>query len=278
MPISITKPMKCQACRDGVAKPFSFSMAFQPIVDVEIGKVFAFEALVRGVNNESASSILAQVTRENRYAFEQSCRVAAITLAKRLNLDATGAKLSINFIPGAVYSPEACLQLTLRTANELSFPTEQLIFEITEAEEVKDTKHLAAIFAEYRRHGFKMALDDFGAGFSGLKMFAEVTPDIVKIDLELVRDLHLRPVAEAITRAVVDLCNSLKILVVAEGVETVDEYFALRRCGVRLMQGHLLAKPAFEALPDFILPQQPAWWAPASELLAGKPATRSIPR
>lgn len=254
MPISVTPPTNCGACHDGVAPPFPFSMAFQPIVDVEIGEVFAFEALVRGINNESALSILSQVTKENRYAFDQSCRVAAITLAKRLNLDATGAKLSINFMPGAVYSPAACLQLTLKTANELAFPTERLIFEITEAEEVKDRKHLAAIFIEYRQHGFRMALDDFGAGFSGLNLFAEVTPDIVKIDMDLIRNVHVRPVAETVIKAIVDLCNPLRILVVAEGVEIEEEYFVLRRCGVRLMQGHLLAKAAFEALPSFSLP------------------------
>ena len=105
---SVKKPVlveKCNACKEGTKPPFPLTMAFQPIVDVLESRIFAFEALVRGPNNESAGSILAQVTDENRYAFDQSCRVAAITLASRLRLQDTEAKLSINFMPGAVYSP-----------------------------------------------------------------------------------------------------------------------------------------------------------------------------
>lgn len=246
--------IQCGACRDGTSQPFPFSMAFQPIVDVENQRIFAFEALVRGINNESAYSVLSQVTEENRYAFDQACRATAITQAKRLGLDKTDAKLSINFMPGAVYSPAACIKHTLKTANELAFPFDRLIFEVTEAEEIKDHKHLTAIFFEYRRHGFQLALDDFGAGFCGLNLFAEVTPDILKLDMDLTRNLHTRPVAYAATRAMVRLCESLAIKVVAEGMENIEEYHALRRCGVRLMQGYLLARPEFEALPNFRVP------------------------
>ena len=125
---------KCEACRDGAAQPLPISMAFQPIVDVDEARVYAYEALVRGVNGESAASVLSQVTEANRYAFDQNCRVTAITLAARLGVIESGSMLSINFMPGAVYSPAACIQLTLKTASNLGFPTERLIFEITEGE------------------------------------------------------------------------------------------------------------------------------------------------
>jgi len=137
-------------------------MAFQPIVDVDTKKVYAYEALVRGPKGESAYSVLSQVTDQNKYAFDQNCRVAAIMLASQLGLVETGARLSINFMPGAVYSPAACIQLTLATAQKCGFPVERLIFEITETERVKDKAHLRSIVEEYRRQGFKVALDDFG--------------------------------------------------------------------------------------------------------------------
>ncbi len=92
--------MSCKACKDGVQQPFIFSMAFQPIIDVETARVYAYEALVRGINKESAGMVLSKVTEENRYAFDQNCRVKAITLAKQLGLDKTDAKLCINFMPG----------------------------------------------------------------------------------------------------------------------------------------------------------------------------------
>lgn len=164
-------------------------MAFPPSVDVSSGRVYAFEALVRGPNNEGAGSILAQVTEANQYAFDQACRVKAITVAQRLGLE-TGAMLSINFMPGAVYSPAACIQLTLKTARSTGFPLDRLIFGVTEAEEVVDRGHLVRIVGEYRKHGFRMAMDDFGAGYSGLNLLAEFRAEILKLDMDLTRDLQ----------------------------------------------------------------------------------------
>lgn len=241
---------KCQGCRDGAEKPFPFSMAFQPIVDVEAREVYAYEALVRGPNGESAFSVLSQVTKENQYAFDQNCRVAAITTASRLGLAETGARLSINFMPGAVYSAVACIRLTLDTARLCNFPADRLIFEITEGEEVLDKGHLRRIVEEYRRLGFKVALDDFGSGYSGLSLLADLPVDHLKVDIDLVRDLPQRPRALAIVKSVLALARTLGQNVVAEGVETAEEYLAVRACGIRLMQGYLFAKPGFELLPE----------------------------
>ncbi len=241
----------CSACKEGTNPPVPITMAFQPIVDVVESSVYAYEALVRGVHNEPAGVVLAQITEETRYAFDQSCRVAAITLASRLGLQNTGAKLSINFMPGAVYSPAACIRLTLETARAVNFPLDRLIFEITELEQVRDCKHLYRIAEEYRRHGFQLALDDFGAGYSGHNHLADLNPEILKLDMELIRNIHQRPRALAIVRSTVALCQELGVTCIAEGVETLEEFHALRDCNIRLMQGYLIARPAFEALPDF---------------------------
>ena len=248
--------LSCQACRNGVEAPMHFSMAFQPIINVDMNKVFAYEALVRGPNNEGALSILGQVTEQNRYAFDQSCRVKAITLASQLGLPATDARLSINFMPGAVYSPAACVQLTLATAREQKFPLDRLIFEFTEGEEVQSPEHLQNIADEYRRHGFALALDDFGAGYSNVNLLARLNTAIVKLDMDLTRDLHRRPRAQVIVRSLVRLCRRLGTQVIGEGIETYEEYRAVRKCGIRMMQGYLFAKPAFERLPDFEVPSQ----------------------
>jgi EAL domain-containing protein (putative c-di-GMP-specific phosphodiesterase class I) len=246
--------ISCSGCKGGQGLPFQLSMAFQPIVDTLANRVYAYEALVRGVANEPAGHILAQLTEANRYAFDQQCRVKAIELAVRLGMPATGAKLSINFMPGAVYSPAACIKLTLDSAARLAFPLDRLIFEITETEQVKDRKHLVSIAEEYRKHGFQMALDDLGSGFSGLNLLADVKPEIVKIDMDLIRGIDRRPTAFLIVQKLTELCHSLGIEVVGEGVETEAEFASLRACGIRLMQGYLLAKPAFEALPAYTLP------------------------
>ena len=244
----------CGACRDGEAKLFPFSMAFQPIVDIASQTVFAYEALVRGPNQESAFSVLNQVTPENLYAFDQGCRVRAIELAAELGIHRQGARLSVNFKPGAVYSPAACIRRTLRAAAETGFPLNQLIFEITEDERVRDTVHLQQIVTEYQKHGFGLALDDFGAGFSGLNLLSELCVNYVKLDGDLIRNLPDRPRAETIIRATVAMCREIGAQVIGESIETVEEYQTLRNCGVHLMQGYLFAKPQFEALPEVTWP------------------------
>jgi EAL domain-containing protein (putative c-di-GMP-specific phosphodiesterase class I) len=231
-----------------------FSMAFQPIVNINAGSVYAYEALVRGPQGQGAGTVLSQVTDENLYAFDQSCRVQALTLASQLGLTNSGAMLSINFLPGAVYSPAACIQLTLKTAREVNFPLDKLIFEVTEGEKVQNPDHLEAIAREYKKHGFKIAIDDFGAGFANLTLLADISADIVKLDMALTRNLHLRRKARYIVQSFVQLCRKMDVPLIAEGVETNEEYVALQDCGIELMQGYLLAKPAFEALPSFTLP------------------------
>ena len=261
-------PHGCHACKAGREQPFPFSMAFQPIVDLDADSIYAYEALVRGPGGESAGSVLSQVTDQNRYAFDQGCRVAAITLASRLGLVQTGARLSINFMPGAVYSPAACIQLTLNTAREVGFPPDRLIFEITEAEQVADRAHVRAIVDDYKKRGFKVALDDFGAGYSGLNLLADIPTDILKLDMSLIRDVHRRPAALTIIRSVVALATELGCDLIAEGIETLDELSALRDCGISLVQGYLLAKPRFEALPEFNLPRS----LPAGSKITPPPA------
>jgi EAL domain-containing protein (putative c-di-GMP-specific phosphodiesterase class I) len=236
---------KCGACRTDVDIP-AFTMAFQPIVDVDTSAVYAYEALVRPPGGGSALDVLSQINEQNRYRFDQECRVKAIELAARLEMNAL---LSINFLPNAVYQPAACLRKTFEAAARVNFPVHHLMFEVTENEPARDVGHLQAIFAEYRRHGMITAIDDFGAGHSGLNMLADFQPDVLKIDMALTRAIHADSVRMHIAGAIIGLCDRLHISVIAEGVETMEEAATLRRLGVRLFQGYLFARPALEALP-----------------------------
>lgn len=228
-------------------------MAFQPIVDIRANTVYAHEALVRGAGGETAGSVLAQVSDENRYAFDQRCRVKAIELAAQLDLAAEGTHLSINFLPNAVYEPKACIRLTLSAAEKLGFPLDRIIFEFTEVERL-DTAHTLNILAAYRSMGFKTAIDDFGAGFSSLGLIAEFQPDLVKLDMQLIRDIDVSAVKRSIVRNILSLLRDLNITPVCEGIETLGEYAVLRDLGVELMQGYLLARPALAALAKPVVP------------------------
>lgn len=237
----------CQGCRNGSGFTLPFTMAFQPIVDTASGKVFAHEALVRGVNGEGALTVLSAVDDANRYAFDQQCRVKAIELASSLNLANSGALLSINFIPNAVYEPHACIRLTLAAATRTGFPLDKMIFEFTEAEKL-DTAHLLKILQAYKEIGFKTAIDDFGAGYAGLQLLARFQPDIVKIDMDLIRGIDVEPVKRSILRHTLRLLEDLGILAVCEGVETIGELRAMQDVGARFIQGYFFARPAFQSL------------------------------
>ncbi len=145
--------VKCAACRDGAKLGFSFDMAFQPIIDVGRRAVWGYEALVRGLNDESAASVLAQVNDQNRYKFDQECRVKAIEAA-RARFDQPGLFLSINFLPNAVYEPAACIRATIEAAQIADFPLSQIMFEFTEDEFIRDPAHVNKIIRAYKEFGF----------------------------------------------------------------------------------------------------------------------------
>jgi EAL domain-containing protein (putative c-di-GMP-specific phosphodiesterase class I) len=228
-------------------------MAFQPIVDVAAAKVWGYEALVRGPNGEGAGSVLRQVDPESRYRFDQACRVKAIDLAARLFPRDEALKLSINFMPNAVYEPAACLRTSMLAARRHGIAHENIVFEFTEQERIEDVGHVERIVGEYRNRGFLTAIDDFGAGYAGLNLLAKFQPDIVKLDMELIRNIHSSPARQVIVAGIVWMARSLGVSILAEGVETEDELLVLRAAGIRLLQGYFFAKPAFQALPDVAL-------------------------
>ncbi|MBC9876628.1 EAL domain-containing protein [Bradyrhizobium sp. INPA01-394B] len=240
--------VKCAGCADGMELPFEFKMAFQPIVDVAEHRIWGYEALVRGPNGEGAHSVLSQLTDAQLYRFDQAARVMAIETAGKLFDDHT-ARLSINFMPNAVYEPRACIQKSLEAARRASFPAQNLMFEFTENERMSDPAHVENIVRSYKALGFWTALDDFGAGYAGLNLLARLQPNLIKIDMELLRDIHLSHAKQAIVAGVASIARELDITVLAEGVESEAELTALRAAGIVLFQGYHFAKPGLMSLP-----------------------------
>jgi EAL domain-containing protein (putative c-di-GMP-specific phosphodiesterase class I) len=238
---------KCAGCHAPENEPIEMAFAFQPIVDTRTGAAYAHEALVRGPAGESAGSVLAQVDDANRYRFDQRCRTVAIEQAASLGMQ---GYLSINFLPNAVYQPEACIRSTLAAAEHFQFASERIIFETVEGENIISRPHLVEIFRAYRRFGFQTAIDDFGAGYSGLTLLVEFQPDLIKLDMELVRGIDTDSVRQSIVRGVLSICRDLGIRVVAEGIETREERDFFAANDVTLMQGYFFARPAFQAIPE----------------------------
>jgi EAL domain-containing protein (putative c-di-GMP-specific phosphodiesterase class I) len=235
----------CAECAKGAGLEFDFTMAFQPIVNTTSKEVFAQEALVRGINEEPAGDILGRINDENRYRFDQACRVKAVQLAAKLNIQSF---ISINFLPNAVYNPESCIRTTIEAAETFGFPINRIIFEITEGEKIEDHAHLREIVQYYRKKGFLTAIDDFGAGYSGLNLLADFQTDLVKLDMGLIRHIDQNKGRQAIVKGIVQVCSELEIKVIAEGVETYEELSILQSFGIELFQGYYFAKPKFQGL------------------------------
>ncbi|RUO65995.1 EAL domain, c-di-GMP-specific phosphodiesterase class I (or its enzymatically inactive variant) [Pseudidiomarina planktonica] len=240
----------CNTCSCREPLGFGVKMAFQPIVDIANREVFAYESLVRGENGEGAGDVLARVNDDNKYTFDQTCRIRSIETAAKLNLQ---QNLSINFMPNAIYEPETCLAQTLKTANETGFPREKIIFEVTEHEKIENHNLLVDVFKTYREYGFRTAIDDFGEGYAGLNLLADFQPDFLKIDMNLIRNIHLDRTKKAILSGIISVATELEIQLIAEGIETDDEYKYLRDRGINLMQGYFFCRPAIEQL------NQPNW-------------------
>jgi blue light- and temperature-responsive anti-repressor len=226
----------------------AFTFAYQPIVDIEAGKVFAHEALVRGPGGEPAASVFQAVHPSVLHEFDRQARLGAIALASELGLSNL---LSLNFLPlGLDLLPDAVESL-LDAVTATQRSPRNLILEVTEGELIRDPRCFASRLNEYRSRGLRLAIDDFGAGYSGLNLLCDFQPDVIKLDMYLVRDIDTSGPRQAIVRAVIQACDDMGIEVIAEGVETMAEYDWFRRVGVRLFQGFLFGRPGFRSLPAY---------------------------
>jgi EAL domain-containing protein (putative c-di-GMP-specific phosphodiesterase class I) len=227
-----------------------FSFAYQPIVDIETRTVFAYEALVRGPANEPAGVVFGAIGPQDLHRFDRAARIRAVKLAASLGLETS---LSLNLLPQSLESAPDAINSTIEAAMQARIPAKNIIIEVTEGEVIHDVARFADRMNTYRAQGIRFAIDDFGAGFSGLNLLAEFQPDEVKLDMHLVRDIESKGPRQAIVRAVLQACDDLGIDVIAEGIESEAEYSWFKRAGVSLFQGYLFCRPTFEALsaPSF---------------------------
>jgi EAL domain-containing protein (putative c-di-GMP-specific phosphodiesterase class I) len=226
---------------------FEFSFAFQPIVDIRNREIISYEALVRGPRGEPSASVFAQVSRCNFPKFDEICRRKAIYLASRLKIP---NRLNLNLSVPGIYEVDLNITATFRASLQSGIPVENIVFEVLETENLTDQRNLLKYLQIIQDFGFKTAIDDFGVGFSGLKLLVEYQPNYIKIDRELISNIDQDFVKQSIFSGIRHICKPLLIEIVAEGVESANEYHWLREAGVSIFQGYYFARPAFEALPD----------------------------
>lgn len=234
---------------------------FQPIVEARaLDRVFAHECLVRGRERNGALVSPSEVQRAARAAgllfqFDRAARILAIQSASRRDLPSL---VFVNVNPNAVHDPSTCLRTTLDAAEEAGIDHERVVFEITETEDVADAAHLARLLAHCRHHGFRVALDDLGAGFSSVRLLRRLQPDFVKLDRELVEGIDRDAFKARFVEKLLDVARSLAIPIIVEGVETAQEWQWVESHEVDYVQGFYVATPDDPPRSPRRSPSQPA--------------------
>jgi EAL domain-containing protein (putative c-di-GMP-specific phosphodiesterase class I) len=214
------------------------SVVYQPIVRSGAGTILAYEALLRSgaPDINGPGDVLELAERTNRL-FDVGRAVRARAASDVLSLDPS-ILLFVNLHPADLEDPEL-----YSTDAPLAAQSRRVVLEVTERASVSHLTSLDEHMRALRGMGYRIAVDDLGAGYAGLTTFARVRPEFVKLDASLVRDIHSASVQQLVVSTVLDLARELGALVVAEAIETELERIALTELGVDIMQGYYFARP-----------------------------------
>ncbi len=219
---------------------------FQPIVRADDpSEVFAHEGLLRGIGPDGgviSPGVLYDAARAADLIFplDRAARLRAIRAAVEARLPGL---IFINFNPTSVYDPAFCLRTTVAAIDDAGIAPGRIVFEVVESDEPHPD--LPRIVRYYRDAGFRVALDDLGAGFGSLNLLTELRPDFVKLDMRLVRDVDRDPYKAGILAKLLEMARDLGVGTIAEGIETEAESAWVHDHGVDYLQGYLIARPAF---------------------------------
>jgi EAL domain-containing protein (putative c-di-GMP-specific phosphodiesterase class I) len=213
-------------------------MAFQPIVRARDGSVFGYEALLRSDEPSLIRPDLVVDAAERLDALPRLGRKVRLLAASAMAQAVPDAALFINLHP-----MDLADESLFDAASPLTQIAKRVVLEVTERAAIEQVDGVERRVSRLREHGFRIAVDDLGAGYAGLSSFALLEPEIVKLDVSLLRDIDQSPVKQKLVQSMTALCKDMGFLVVAEGIETVAERDCVVALGCDLLQGYLFARP-----------------------------------
>ncbi|RZG02227.1 GGDEF domain-containing protein [Pseudoalteromonas sp. CO348] len=217
---------------------------FQPIYDLAKRQILGFEALSRGMSGsllESPGKLFAIASKQERLSeLEIICREAAIKQFVSLNLP---GKLFLNVSPKALLDPSHPKGETRHLTEVYGLDPKRVVIEVTEQDKVDDANLLLTTITHYRELGFQIAIDDLGAGYSGLRQWSELCPDYVKVDRYFIDHCDQSVVKREFLKSIIELAKATSTQVIAEGIERMEELKLIEQLGIVNAQGFLLAKP-----------------------------------
>lgn len=229
----------------------SIRTLFQPIVDFSEKKIIGYEALSRGPEGTEFENpyILFDAAGESDLLFEldRLCRKKALENAVGLEHD---CKLFVNCLPSMVLDPEFKDEYLKSMLEQLKMNAVNIVFEVTEREAIENYDLFNEAIKYYTDLGFAIAVDDTGSGFSSLETVVELKPQYVKLDISLVRGIEKNILKQELIKAILGLSRQMNSMVIAEGIETIEELNALKKIGITIGQGFLFTRPgpAFPAV------------------------------
>ncbi len=232
-----------------------FTSHFQPIVSIQdTSEIYGYESLLRGMDEEgnlvTPEAILELASEAG--LLPQLDRMARLNAIKQFSRYQMSGCIFINFAPMALYDPVYCLRSTVEAIDRAGIEHQRVVFEVVESDNPQDLAHLKAVLQYYRDSGFLVALDDLGSGYSSLNLLHQLRPDFIKLDMQLIRDVHQDLYKASITEKLLEITQKLNIQTVAEGIECIEELNWLRERGATFGQGYLIARPA--AVPTTTTP------------------------
>ncbi|MEX2461928.1 MAG: GGDEF domain-containing protein [Paenibacillaceae bacterium] len=244
-------------------------MVYQPIVSLFDGSLLGYEALTRGPANSTfhAPSVLFEYAEKEGYLYELE-KLAREKAIQHSILQHKQQMLFINISSPVIVDPKFKAGQTLEVLQQTGLHPSNVVFEITERSSIEDFTLAKKVLEHYRSQGYKIAIDDAGAGYSSLQAIAELQPDYIKVDRSLVQNIHQFKVKEYIMETFVTFAQKMNIHLIAEGIENEEELLKLSRMGVHYVQGYLLGRPESHAitLPERLttmITQQKAEYTPS---------------
>lgn len=217
---------------------------FQPIVSVSQKKIMGYEALIRGPSDSPLHSPFNLFDTAERFnlstKLEYICREVTIKRYAGLNIK---EKLFINVSPSVLLQPGFKKGETLKLLDQFGIDPRFVVIELTEHQPTDDFQLMCEAVTHYRKMGFEIAIDDLGAGYSGLRLWSELLPEYVKIDMHFIQGIHNDPVKLNFVRSIQNIASSLNCSVIAEGIETEDEFKVVEQLGITHAQGYYFARP-----------------------------------
>ena len=221
-------------------------IAFQPILNIHTGKIFAVEALLRNykeVGYDSIFELFDDVYKDNLlYSFDLKLRKKALKKLLQIN-DYKNIKLFYNIDNRVLEMPNFSKAKTSKLLKHYEIDKNNICFEISERHEISDNSSMEKVLSHYKELNYCIAIDDFGVGYSGYKLLYDSKPDMIKIDRFFLSDINKDVKKKLMTRSITHLAIQLGIKVIAEGIETIEELYTCRDIGCHLIQGYLIQKP-----------------------------------